>query len=203
MKSKRLWKNDELFYPYKKKKTLLTSCQPYSVLVFLHPLFYKERGGVGGQGSTQQTLDTVYTDTQQPVLERTGQPEEPTQGSGAQIWSFFFRGGLWHKWQTGPLLLEMTALSLQEQHPSTLGSFLRPESLTVTGVVWSKRHRHWRISPSVRSKVSEMFKLSWLYNIYWWVQGLYGNDCAGESGAEPFVSLQQGPGRVSKDLCSS
>ncbi|CAB1436671.1 unnamed protein product [Pleuronectes platessa] len=52
--------------------------------IFLHPLFSIKRGGVGGQGSAQQTLDTVYTDTQQPVLEKTGLPEEVTGASGPQ-----------------------------------------------------------------------------------------------------------------------
>lgn len=57
--------------------------------VFLHPLLYIRRGGVGVQGSTQQTLETLYTETQQLVLDRSELPEELTGVSGSQIGCFF------------------------------------------------------------------------------------------------------------------
>lgn len=57
--------------------------------VFLHLLLYIRRGGVGEQGSTQQTLETLYTETQQLVLDRSELPEELTGVSGSQIGALF------------------------------------------------------------------------------------------------------------------
>lgn len=71
--------------------------------VFLHPLLYIRRGGVGVQGSTQQTLETLYTETQQLVLDRSELPEELTGVSGSQIGCFFkkkkFFSFFWHQLQ--------------------------------------------------------------------------------------------------------